>query len=444
MPNRRDFIKALGGALGAGMLTAAGAGKLHSQTTARPLPSAYTFSELISTGGSLGSGLTLDLLPGPVMLNGIGKVVFYAKDTAGAMGLYELDLSDPNQVRKVTRQGDTLSNGDTVDSIDSADSNHKGSIAVLAVNQQEHIPAVYLERQGGELEQVASFHQEIPGTGYRFGAVFSDLDLHGEDDLLLVSHFSSEGQGGGQVGLFRLAQGEVNQNTSLLLSTPALVHGQKGDVASLGLVHANHDGDYVLQAFTNNGQPITSLQSGSQEQGAAKRQGSVLLAGSARKPMRQGYAALAWPQFPKPGGPPASGEIVYGPRVSPEGKPAYVVHVGPDRLSMVIDDRTLISSGDLAPGGWVVASMSPPMAGPNGLYYFNLLGYTDQNVFEFMVSNGTEAKVILGMLDQVGDRRIVNLLWGFHTDQVDDQGRLVFVAEWDDQKTQSLMLAVPA
>lgn len=444
MPNRRDFIKALGGALGAGMLTAAGAGKVHSQTAGPPLPSAYTFIKLLSTGDALSSGLTLDLLPGPVMVNATGKAVFYAKDSGGAMGLYELDINNPGEVRKVTRQGDELSNGDIVDSIDSADSNHKGSIAVLAVNQQEHISAVYLEREAGGLEPAAWFNQAIPGSGRRFGAVFSDLDLHGDDDILLVSHFSTEGQGSGQVGLFRLAQGEVNQDASLLLSTPALVHGQKGNVSSLGLIHANHGGDYVLQAFTNNGQPVTSLDHGSQEQDAPNTQGSVLLTGSARKPMSQGYAALAWPQFPKPGGPPASGEIVYGPRISSDGTPAYVVHVGPDRLSMVINNRTVISSGDLAPGGWAVTSMSPPMTGPNGLYYFNLLGYTNQNVFELLVSNGTEAKVILAMLDQVDDRRIINLLWGFHTDQVDDQGRLVFVAEWDDQKTQSLMLAVPA
>ena len=441
MPNRRDFIKALGGALGAGMLTAAGAGKLHSQTTGSPLPSAYTFRELISTGGSLGSGLTLDLLPGPVMINEMGKVVFYARDTAGAMGLYELDLSDPNQVRKVIRQGDAL--GDkTLKIINSADSNHTGSIALLLVNQEEGLPGVYLERQGGDMEQVASFHQGIPGTDYRFGAEFSDLDLHGDDDVLLVSHFSSDSGDNGRVGLFLLPQGEASQNTTLVLSTPALVHGQEGKVASLGLIHANDKGDYVLQAFTNGGRPITS--GTLQASGAPGGQGAVLLKGNTRRPARSGYSTLAWPQFPKPGGPPATGEIVYGPRVGPEGKPAYVVHVSDDRLSLVLDDRTVISSGDPAPGGWVVTSMSPPTAGLNGLYYFNLLGYQEQNVFEFMVSNGTEAKVILGMLDQVGDKRIVNLLWGFHTDQVDDQGRLVFVAEWDDQKTQSLMLAVPA
>ncbi len=217
-------------------------------------------------------------------------------------------------------------------------------------------------------------------------------------------------------------------------------------MSSLGLVHVNAKGDYILQAQKPSGGALTTASSG-QDLGGPVRQDSLLIKGNIYRAEASDFVSLAWPQYPKPGGPPPSGEIIYGPRISASSEPAYVVHITDERQSLVLQNRTIISSGDLAPAGWTVISISPPNSSPDGLYYFTLMGFdqaNDQNVFQLIAHNGSEARVMLSMLDTIGDKRIINLLWGLHTDQADSNGRLAFVVEWDDQATQSLMLATPA
>jgi hypothetical protein len=452
MPSRRDFIKALGGALGAGILTAAGgrAGAPRPAGAAEPpLPSAYAYSRLITTGDALPGGRTLSFLPGPVMINETGKVVFYAEDSSGTMGVYELDISQPTSQRKVVRAGDVLSDGNTVGHVYGMDTNANGSIAVLAFTTTpdgdgyQGFHGAYLERGGGGMQPAATFNQQVPGTDHRFGSHFQDLALHNNDDLALVTYYTTQDQGAGRTGLVYMPSAS-NQNGWVVVSTPSLVHGQQGPVSSLGLVHVNTKGDYILQAHKPSGGALTTAAAGV-ELAAPVQQESVLIKGNIFRAQAGDFVSLAWPQYPKPGGPPPSGEIIYGPRISESSDPAYVVHITDDRQSLVLLNRTIISSGDLAPAGWPVISISPPNASPDGLYFFTLTGFSDdQNVFQLIVHNGYESRVMLSMLDTIGDKRIINLLWGLHTDQTDSAGRLAFVAEWDDQNTQSIMLATPA
>lgn len=452
MPNRRDFFKALGGALGAGILTAAG-GTISPPRPAGasepPLPSAYAYQKLISSGDALPGGQTLSFLPGPVMINDTGKVIFYAKDSSEVMGLYEIDINDPADKRTVVRAGDTLADGNTVGHVYGMDTNPSGAVAVLAYtfpsdgNSNQGLHGAYLEKGGSGLQSAAAFNQAISGTEHSFGGHFKDLCVHGNDDLSLVAYYTTPGQGAGRMGLVHLP-GASNQNGRVLVNSPNLIHGQEGQVGGLGLLHVNHRGDYVLQAYKPSGGALAvSSQAG--EVAAPLRQESLLIKGNVYTSKASGYVSLAWPQFPEPGGPPPSGEIIYGPRISASSEPAYVVHVTDERQTLVIQNRTIISSGDLAPAGWPVLSVSPPNCSPDGLYYFTLNGYSDsQNVFQLIVHNGGQARVMLTMLDTLGDKRIINLLWGQHTEQADSAGRLAFVAEWDDQATQSLMLATPA
>jgi hypothetical protein len=453
MSSRREFIKALGGALGAGILTAAGGGTgapRPAGAATPPLPNAYSYSKLISTGGALPGGQTLSFLPGPVMINDTGKVVFYAKDASETMGVYEIDISGGGS-RKVVRAGDALPDGTTVGHVYGMDTNANGSIAVLAYaiepggDPNKGLHGAYLEKSAGGLQPAATFNQQIPGTEHRFGSHFTDMDLHTNDDLALVTYYTTTGQGAGQTGLIHMP-GSGNGNGNVVVSAPSLIHGQQGQVSSLGLVHVNAKGDFVLQAHKPSGGSLTMSADGA-DLGAPERQESLLIKGNVYNFQSSGFVSLAWPEYPKPGGPPASGEIIYGPRISASSEAAYVVHITDERQSLVLLDRTIISSGDLAPAGWPVVTISPPNSSPDGLYYFTLMGFddaNDQNLFQLIVHNGTEARVMLSMLDTMGDKRIINLLWGLHTDQADSAGRLAFVAEWDDESTQSLMLATPA
>ena len=453
MPSRREFIKALGGALGAGILTAAG-GPVMTSRPARaagpPLPNAYSYLKLITTGEALPGGQTLSFLPGPVMINDTGKVVFYAKDANETMGVYEIDINSYGQ-RKVVRSGDTLPDGTTVGHVYGMDTNANGSISVLAYaiepggDPNQGLHGAYLEKNGNGLQPAATFNQQIPGTSHRFGSHFMDMDLHSNDDLALVTYYTTDGEGVGQTGLIHMPSSS-NGTGRVVVSSPALVHGQQGQVASLGLVHVNSKGDYVLQAHKPSGGALaTAADSG--ELGAPLNQESLLIKGNVYKSQSNGFVSLAWPEYPKPGGPPASGDIIYGPRISESSDPAYVVHITDERQSLVLLDRTIISSGDLAPAGWPVLTISPPNSSPDGLYFFTVMGFddaNDQNLFQLIVHNGFDARVMLSMLDTLGDQRIINLLWGLHTDQCDSAGRLAFVAEWDDESTQSIMLAIPA
>jgi len=436
MPTRRSFIKALSAATGIGALAVSG-GRFPRPAAAATLPQAYAFTRLINSGDTLADGYTVDFLAGPVAINQTGKAVFYAKDSGGAAGLWEVDMDDPSQVRKVVRAGDELTAG-TVERIITYDTNDLGSVAVL-IQHSDGLQAAYVERSGGGLVQAVGFQQEVPGLGHKLGAHMQDLVLHTGDSMALVSYYNPEDGAPAQSGLFNFPSGEVDSQASLLLSSPALVHGQEGHVGTLGLSHVNDSGEYVVQAFIPHEGSIAASTGGVAE---APNRG-VLIKGDTRRSQASGFATLSWPQYPKPGGPPPTGEIVYGPRIDGDGDPAYVVHITDSRMSLVIKDTTIISTGDLAPAGWAVDSMSPPNQG-GGLYFFTLHGFTDQNEFQLIAHNGSEARVVLSMLDTVGDMRIINLVWGLHTEQADDSGRLAFLAEWDDQSTQSILMATPA
>jgi hypothetical protein len=432
MSSRREFLKAVG----AGAATLAAGGLWPRPAAAAPLPQAYAFVELLATGAALPGGGSLSFLPGPVALSDAGSLLFLAQDSRGVMGVYRLEVAS-GELGKVLASGDTLPDGNTAYRIATFDTNHRGSAAVIANSAEEGLFGVHLARPGEALQQVAALGQQVGDTDHRWGGEFTDLVLHQDDDLLVVAHYTTQGLDAGRAGLFHLPGS--GRGARLLMTTPSLVHGADGQVADLGLSHLN-SGDYVIQAVTVNQDLVSSSAAGG---GAAAPVRTALVTGSTGRAQTSGFATLAWPQYPRPGGPPPAGEIVYGPRMDHDSQAAYVVHVTDERLTLVVKDRTVISTGDLAPAGWPVFSMSPPNVGA-GLYFVNLYGYTDQNEFQLVVYNGSEMGAVVTMLDDFGGRRMVNLLWGFHTDQVDPAGRLAFVAEWDDQSTQSLMLAVPA
>lgn len=312
MPSRRDFIKALGGALGAGMLTAAGGSAVIPKPAGAaepPLPNAYEYIKLISTNESLPGGQTLSFLPGPVAINDRGKVIFYAKDATETMGVYEVDINS-RSTRKVARSGDSLPDGTTLRQVNGLDTNANGSIAVLVNaiepggDKYKSLNGAYLERNGNGLQPAATFNQQVPGTSHRFGSHFIDMDLHSNDDLALVAHYTTDGQGAAQAGLIHMP-GSSNGTGRVVVSSPAMVHGQEGQLSSLGLVHVNRGGDYILQAHTPSGGALNTADQG-MDLGAPTRQDSLLIKGNIYSDKPTGFASLAWPQYPKPGDLPPS------------------------------------------------------------------------------------------------------------------------------------------
>ena len=155
MPTRRDFLKGLGGALGAVVLTSScnscGGGNRRSDSS---IPNGYQFYRVLTTGDPLPGGNTLFAMPGAVMINNRSEVFVYGLDQADKNGFYELlmdfDRTKPSvlRTRKVIREGDVLQDSKIVDQVTSGDVNDLGSFAAAAENDGRPFGTVPGTREG--------------------------------------------------------------------------------------------------------------------------------------------------------------------------------------------------------------------------------------------------------------------------------------------------------
>src|SRR5262249_18219125 len=155
--------------------------------------------------------LSLSAVSGGVMMNDCGEIVFHAQDTSGAFGMYELAMDYTGEVpvvggaRKMLKQGDTLPDGHTVDSIRRGVPNCNGNSA--AGVRTEDTQGVYFQREKQEFEPVIQFLDPAPNGKGQYGAAIGDIDLHDDDDLVVVSHFVDEKEDA-EIGLFHLPGAE--------------------------------------------------------------------------------------------------------------------------------------------------------------------------------------------------------------------------------------------
>lgn len=164
------------------------------------------------------------------MLNNLNEVYFYGNDQTETNGFYEL-LIDFNgsrptveQKRKVVREGDVLNDSKVVSRVNMADMNNHGSFAATVLTD-DNLASLYLERDKRGLEPIAGPMTPLPGGDGTFGANFGDLDLHDNNDILLVSHFCPSDTIQGHQGLFHLPGGEVNQQGQIVTSTRDQIPG---------------------------------------------------------------------------------------------------------------------------------------------------------------------------------------------------------------------------
>src|ERR1035437_4071892 len=196
MLKRRDFIKVLGGVIGAVTLTTSCGSRGNNDTSAvTPIPNGFRFFKIISSGAVLPGGNTLTGIPGTVMLNDANEVHFYGLDQTNANGFYELLMdyggSRPTvtQTRKVVREGDVLNDKKEVSRINRGDINNQGSFAAI-LHTNDKLPGLYLERQKKGLEPIAGYQTTLPGGGGTFGGIFGDVDIHTNDNILVVAHYA--------------------------------------------------------------------------------------------------------------------------------------------------------------------------------------------------------------------------------------------------------------
>lgn len=448
MSTRRDFLKVLGGALGTVVLTSAcGGGGGTLPPGVAPIPNGYRFFRILSSGDALPGGDSLGGIPGSVSINNSNEIYFYGMDQQNINGYYELLMdyagSQPGvvQMRKVVREGDTLNDSKEVTQINMSVMNDQASVAAV-LQTSDKLSGLYLEREKKGFTPVAEFLSPLPGGGGTFGAAFGDVDIHTNDDILFVSHFSPSATAQSYQGLFYLPGGEVNQQGSILSSTRELIPGIDGTITGFGLVNLNAGGNYVTQSYgitaADQQQQMSSATSGGPLDSASK---SLLIQGQvnsqASKSVRVASPNLT---LAKTGAAtPASGEIMFAPRIGPNNDLAYINNTSATQQILNYKGTNVFSSGSISPLGATIVSMSAPVVGADGLLYTQAV--TDKGL-ELIVNNGAESRTILAKDDLLDGKPLQTFFFGFMPDQVDSSGRIVLTGDFADG-TNSLIVGIP-
>src|SRR5204862_4274364 len=122
-----------------------------------------------------------------------------------------------------------------------------GSVAAV-IETTKDTPGVYVEKNKGGLQPLVSFLDPLPGGGGTFGGFFGDLDLHDNDDLLLVGHFSTDDRQNYN-GLFHLPGSQASDTGALLIRSGQLLPQTGAVLVDLGLIGLHDGGNYVVQMY---------------------------------------------------------------------------------------------------------------------------------------------------------------------------------------------------
>lgn len=455
---RREFIKLMGGTLCGVMLSQYGCRGSNNQLGDRsPLPNGYRFYRLFSTGDDLpGSGEAF-FLPPSVKINEKNQIIFHAGDGLNrtsnglGMGLYELEMDynsfQPRIVgrHRIVRVGDRLKDGKEVFQVGLADLNSNGSVAVQLHNFTEPSHSLYLERSRSNgssangLQRVLGYSTPTPDGENIFGAALGNFDLHDNDNILVVSHWGSGKNPNGGESVFHLPSGVVDSQGTVLMTTGDLLPQSSHEIKKFGLLHGyKAGGDFALQVHTG---ALSSGNANEQEGSAVLKvkangsgQNASLVAAShniARTASRKMANALP------------TGTVNLGPRINADGAIAVVTHFTGDDMRLTLDSDRIAGYGDSTPAGKTISGMGGPVLGAKGLVFF-VVGTPDGSQ-ELLVSNGSKTASVLttgqSLFGSEGPK-LLAIAFGYSKEQVDSQGRLVFVGEFED-KTLSIILGIP-
>lgn len=452
--SRRGFLKAMGAALGTVVLSSCGSGSSGGYQP--PLPNGYRYYKLFSTGDGLAQGGEAVFLPPSVKIHDNNQIIFHAGDTLGrsgsglTMGLYEICMDygggEPRieGVHKIVRAGDTTTDGRTVLQVQLADLNTRGSVAVRLLNDDEQSYSLYLERSRRDgrsddgLQRLLGFRTPTPDPLFIFGAALGNFDLTCGDDLLVAAHWCEvQGAATGE-SLFHLPFGVIDGDGTNLLTAGAAIPGTDRCIGKIGLVQANDYGAYVAQVHT---MPMDNATDGALENGTVVLTGSVADNGGYGATPVAASAEAALSTATRLSAITVAESLHYGPRIGSDGKVALVAMITDDIVHLTSGGDTLAGTGHFTPTGMRIEGIGGPVPGPDGLVYFLA---RNGDTEELLVSNGYRTASLLktGARLFVGGPVLTTIAFGYARKQVDSQGRLVFVGEFDDGSL-SIMLGIP-
>jgi hypothetical protein len=447
--SRRDFLKLMSGALGGVVLAqggiASGAeGKGRHPGPGTPLPNGYRFYRIFTPG----TGDINELAHGAVMMNDNSEIVFFAQNGAGATGAYELTMNYAGPVpaiasmRRIVALGDVLADGRRVDRIYGGDTNRHGSFATV-IGTDNDVSGVYLERNKGGLQPLIRWLDPIPGAGGHYGANFGDLDLHDGDDVLLTAHFSSDDDPDPQLGLFHLPGAQASNLGRVVLRTGDLIPGMDAVITDLGLLDRHDSGNFVIQAYgemlrRERPHPPFVPPGRGNHRGLLVQPPSLVIQGNVHQDAVHSRVLTA-SQSLRVVHPQMAGETYMGPRIGPANDVALTTHLDPTTHLLSYLGQPVVRSNGRSPGGEQILGIGAPVVGVNGLMVCLVIV---QKGMELILTNGYAHRTILRYGDRIDGQTVSAIIHGFHSDQMDAAGRIVFTAEFE-ANAPSVVLGIP-
>jgi hypothetical protein len=482
--SRREFLKQVGGALG-GLAVAGGFGTNAGAQGA--IPSAYKFYRvLVANDGtnpvqSLSAAVMIGAFNSPGKKNDV--IYFHGSTTQqfrtgnpSALFRANIDYSGAKptitHLEVVVAVGDKLQNVAGVDrdqlpivvgTLGTGSANSLGNYATaIAVEdfgqgaggsiQVKSSPGVYLfEPLTNSWTKRARFGDPSP-DGSKYGGIFGDVVLNDDNSVTLVAATTAEpnlpslsasrgSRFSGLVGSHALIQVAPpgSDDSFIVLKSGDLLPGTHAIVESFGIIDVVKT-DYFVAQVTARRPEVSSAAAGTgvvrgrlSEVRANRLDGVTLLSASSHlvpETMIRANSVLL-------------GENIIAPRVGADGRTALVTHnpasipgIGSlDLQRLTVFDANgrrfqLAVAGDLK-DVYEVAAFSAPVVSSEGQLTYQaeaLADGTTRLIVKDAVTNATAT--ILQSGDKVEGWKITEIHHGYHSAQVDVEGRLAFAAEF--------------
>jgi hypothetical protein len=436
MHNRRDFLKLLGFAVGAS-LTGCG-GSNGGFDGIAPLPNAYQFVPILSSGGTLpnrasvaaqatGGGLPFT---GAVMVNDRRHICFHAVDQTGLDGVYQVDYDIDGAfepARTILKEGDTLPDGSIVADIAGGALNSSDDLA-LVVKTPEGKEILEYSHHGENFVPLCFQFEELSDEVKLYGNLHSEVALSENADIMFGCNYrDSDGYAMGE-GLF-LIPNEKKSETRMVISQGQLLPGTNSAIKTFGLFDIVSDGSYIVHGAA------LPLEVEPARDGVAL---TYLVRG------RVGETPETLFSHPSLGGGSlGSGSIYMAPRLG-DRRYGAILQTSEAETSLWVDGEKLLDAefengGAVSPRGSRIISMFPPVFGPNGL--MALVVFTVDGV-ELLVSRGGRFQTILGSGDVIEGRIVSTILFGALPDCINSHGEIVSVVYYTDGSS-AVLLGIP-
>jgi hypothetical protein len=472
-PTRRQFLQALGAALGGVALSGAGVeDALGKQTSpgdgsgTADIPSGYAFYRVLTTQSFLpwpgNPGMTNPMgdTTGVVLMAGARPLIYLhatltpsatprgvpTNPPPNALLLATMDYTPTpsmSDLKIVAYEGQSLDaskiSGSApellpvrVDRLGTGDTNSIGHYATTITSQDlnetvsiNSAPGVYLYTpETDNWTQIARFG-DVLEDGSEYGGLFGDVALDDDNSVVFSAGTTQAATGfGGAQALMVAPPGGGPPEHRVLLRTGDMLPGTNAVVDGIGLIDASGDGPLAAQIFA------------SRRVGRTRELGSALVQGDIHAGASSLRLLAASPHVVAPGRQDVPvGETIMGARVARGGLAGFITHMGVLQSTEALRYKRgqqqfqVQQTGNIFQGtGQSVAALNAPVISDSGLVFDTLL--LQDGTTALTISDGQTTRVLLSSGDLVQGNQITQILFGNHPRNVDSQNRLAFGAEF--------------